>query len=138
MNMIKRLYSTALVAVNLPVYHCSAPYLDQILGVIFGFVPMGAKSSFGVYCTYFSPLFDMIFDENTYQPVKATNQDKLNSLIALVKAATSMIIGLSVLSPHGNKVFGETNAGEFYEGNTLRDYLDARHLGNSFVIACEL
>ena len=112
-------------------------YIFRILKAIFGFIPTGAKASFGVYCTYFSLLFDMIFDENTCKPVKCNKRDIWNDQIALVKAVTCTIMLCSMLSPYDYKPFGETNAGEFQEGINLRDYWDMRHLVNGLAIGCE-
>jgi len=110
-------------------------YMFRILEAIFGFVPTGAKSSLGVYCTYFSLPFDMMFDEETFKPIMATKRDILNGQINVVKAVTCLCMLCSILSPYDYAPFGETNAGEFHERIVMRDYLDARHLGNCFAIA---
>mmetsp|Transcript_19077 Transcript_19077/g.41302 ORF Transcript_19077/g.41302 Transcript_19077/m.41302 type:complete len:476 (+) Transcript_19077:62-1489(+) len=109
-------------------------YIFRTLEAIFGFIPTGAKSSWGIYCTYFALPFDMIFDENNL-PVMATKRDILNGQINVVKTVSCIIMLCSFLSPYDYKPFGETNAGEFNERIVLRDYLDARHLGNGFAIA---
>lgn len=113
-----------------------ALYMFRILEAIFNFIPIGAaSSSWSTYCAYFALPFDMVFDPTTNKPVMATKQDYINGAVNFIKAV-SFIIGMcSIFSPMGYMPFPQANAGDFHEGIALSDYLDWRHLCNSFVIA---
>jgi len=112
-----------------------ALFMFRILEAVFGFVPAGAKSSYGTYCAYFSLPFDMMFDAKTNEPIMATEQDVRDGQVDVAKSVACIVALCSVLSPFGYAPFGESNAGEFHEGIVMSDYLDYRHLGNCFAIA---
>eukprot|EP00581_Thalassiosira_minuscula_P007670 CAMPEP_0183704296 /NCGR_PEP_ID=MMETSP0737-20130205/1667_1 /TAXON_ID=385413 /ORGANISM="Thalassiosira miniscula, Strain CCMP1093" /LENGTH=530 /DNA_ID=CAMNT_0025931133 /DNA_START=143 /DNA_END=1735 /DNA_ORIENTATION=+ len=155
--LITTIYAPYLLINTLAVQHtsirfviccCFVLYLFRTLEALFGFVPLGATSSLGVYCTYFSLPFDMEFDTTTTsnnssssslkqqpQPVKATTHDIWNGIRNMIKSVTYICILCSILSKYGYVPFGETNVGEFYEPIVVGDYLNGRHLGNCFAIA---
>ena len=78
----------------------------------------------------------MMFDKETSKPIMTTKRDAMNGQIDVVKAVTCICVLCSILSPCGYTPKGKTNAGEFHEEIVMRDYIGARHLGNSFATTC--
>lgn len=110
-------------------------YLFRTLEAMTGFVPKGRDASFRLYCIYFAAPAELLYDDKTQKLIQATKVDMIQSCFDLVKCIMSITLLCSVFSPSGYQPFGESNAGEFFEGVVVGDVLDIRHLGNNFVMA---
>ncbi|KAL3805867.1 hypothetical protein HJC23_007828 [Cyclotella cryptica] len=110
-------------------------YGFKILEAIFGFVPVGAKSSLQMYCQYFSFPSEILFDSDTSKPILASKKDVLDSAKHVMFCVLRVCLLCSCLSHHNYKPFGDTNAGEFFDGIGVGKHFNARHLGNCFTIA---
>jgi hypothetical protein len=104
-------------------------YLFRTIEAAFGFVPKSADASFSLYCVYFASPAEILFEQTS------SRQEMIHSAICVIKCATVISLLCSMLSPSGYTPFGATEAGEFYEPITVKDYLNPRHLGNCFAIA---
>lgn len=110
-------------------------YGFKILEAMFGFVPVGAQSSFITYCQYFVLPAEILFDNETSKPILATTKDLLDSVRNVLLSALRIGLLVSYLSHYNYKPFGDTGAGQFFDGVEVRKHLDLRHLGNCFFIA---
>ena len=109
-------------------------YMFKTLEAVFGFVPVGAKSSFKVYCQYFSVPTELVFNKESGEPEFATMADYIDSAKNVVLSVLRICALVSFLSYYNYTPFGDTSAGEFFDGVHLK-HLQPRHLGNCFFIA---
>ncbi len=103
----------------------------------FGFTPEGAKRSFWIFHVYFSYAVELEFDDKTFEPLKSTWTDVIQSARDVIFNMGFNSVLTSFMSAHGFKPFGLCHAGKFYDGFRVSEYLDPRHLGNCFLIAGE-
>lgn len=110
-------------------------YGFKILEAIFGFVPVGAKSSLLMYCQYFSFPAEILFDSDTSKPIAASKKDFVEGAKNVMQCVFRICVLCSYLSYHNYRPFGDTDAGEFFDGVEIGKHLNLRHLGNCFTIA---
>lgn len=109
-------------------------YGFKTLEAIFGFVPAGATTSLKMYCQYFSVPSELVFDKESGKPIVAALKDYVESAINAVLSLLRITVLVSYLSHYNYKPFGDTNAGEYFDGVEIK-HLSLRHLGNCFFIA---
>ncbi|KAL7510199.1 hypothetical protein ACHAXN_008206 [Cyclotella atomus] len=109
-------------------------YGFKTLEAIFGFVPSGATISLTTYCKYFSAPSELVFDKESGKPTAAVWNDYVESALNIMLSALRISVLVSFLSHYNYRPFGDTNAGEFFDGVQIR-HLSLRHLGNCFFIA---
>ena len=91
-----------------------------------------------MYCAYFVLPTEIVFDDKTGKPSKATRNDMLHSVWVLLHTYAFNTLLLSFLCHTDYLPFGATKAGRLDETATFLDYFDPRHLGNCYFLAREL
>lgn len=109
-------------------------YMFKTLEAVFGFVPVGAKSSLKMYCQYFTVPSELVFNWESGEPELASMADYIDSAKNVLLSVLRMCALVSFLSHYNYIPFGGTDAGEFFEGVHLK-HLQPRHLANCFFIA---
>jgi hypothetical protein len=110
-------------------------YGFKTLEAVFGFVPSGACTSLRMYSQYFSVPSELVFDKESGKPAVATISDYVESTKNVMLSILRICILVSFLSHYNYLPFGDTNAGEFFDGVDFTNHLSLRHLGNCFFIA---
>jgi hypothetical protein len=110
-------------------------YILRIVEAFFGSTPKGALQSAKAFCIYFILPAEIVYDEKTTNPAKASKKDALHSIWVLMHTYVFNTLFFSFLCHMDYLPFGPTRAGRYDERATLQDYFDPRHLGNCYLLA---
>jgi hypothetical protein len=109
----------------------------QTAPAYFGFTPKGARQQSWIYCIYFILPAEIIYDEKTGRPTKATRSDALHCLWVIMHTFVFNTVLFSILCHYDYLPFGQTKAGRYNESAALLDYFNLRHLGNCYLLGRE-